>query len=112
MFFKSGAWKRYFEVAAVRNHRVEGPRFDSKSDFFRQQEDEIQNIEQDGKEAANRVEGFEDHRSSVLPWLRTTGIVDYVRGLKKDQIRTAIALPSNDDSGVLLTILEAIDNIL
>ena len=112
MFFKSRGWKRYFEVAVVRNHTAEGPRSDFKSNFFRQQEDEIRNVEQDRKEAANQVEGFEHHRSSVLPWLRTTGIVDHVRGLKKDQIRAAIALPSNDDDGVLATILEAMDEIL
>ena len=112
-FFKVGSWQRYFEVAAICSQRTEGQQDDSKSQFFRQQEDDIQKVERDREEAANRVEGFEDHRSSVLPWLRTTGIVDHMHGLKKDEIRAAITLPYNDDDdSVLPKILEEMDGIL
>lgn len=112
MFFKSGSWKRYFEVAIVQARVVEGDQSDPKSCFFRQQEDEIRKIDKESNEAANRVAGFEDHRSSVLPWLRTTGIVDHVSGLKKDEIRAAISLPSTDEDGVLSAILQGMDDIL
>ena len=112
MFFKSGSWKRHFEVAAVRNRVVESHQSDPKSNFFRQQEDEMRKIEQGSKDAASRVAGFEDHRSSVLPWLRTTGIVDHVYRLKKDEIRAATSLPSTDETGVLPVILEGMDGLL
>jgi hypothetical protein len=53
------------------------------------------------------VQSFDDHRSTVVPWLRETGIVDHLRGLKKDEIRAAITLPSSDDDGYLRVIINA-----
>ena len=47
-----------------------------------------------------------------MPWLRITAIVDHIRGLKKDEIRSAIALPSTDDNNALRTILESMEDVL
>jgi len=80
--------------------------------FFRQQEECIRRSVQDANDAANHVGGFDDHSSSVVPWLRTTGISDHVRRLKKDEMRAAIALPSEKEEGRLQTIIEEMDGIL
>ena len=50
-------------------------------------------MEQDAIKAVNVVEGFDSHRSAAIPWLNTTGIVDHVRGLKKDEIRPQLPYP-------------------
>lgn len=63
--------------------------------------------------AVNRMEGFDDHRSAVVPWLRTTGIVDHVQGLEKDEIQRAIALPTvEDDDYVLQFVVESMGTVL
>ena len=63
-------------------------------------------------EQANRVEAFDDHRSAVIPWLRTTGIVDHVYGLKKDEIRSAITLPVDDEDPLLQRLTQSMDIML
>jgi superfamily II DNA helicase RecQ len=63
-------------------------------------------------DAANHVRGFEDHLSTVVPWLQTTGIAEHIRGLKKDEIRAAIALPSTNEESVLKSILDGTENML
>ncbi|KAK0303020.1 hypothetical protein LTR82_017684 [Friedmanniomyces endolithicus] len=68
--------------------------------------------ERDATEDANRVRGFDDHRSVVVPWLRETGIVDHVSGLKKDEIRAAITIPSPSDDSALRRIIDATDSML
>lgn len=80
--------------------------------FFQQQGEHIRRSEQDALDLANQVEGFGHHRSSVVPWLRTTGIVDHVRGLKKDEIRTALAILAEDNDQMLQTILDALQDVL
>jgi hypothetical protein len=63
-FFKTSSWQRYFEVAHLeggvqRKNRVE--------EFFHTQEDDIQQAEHDAAEDADRVHGFDDHISTVVP---------------------------------------------
>jgi hypothetical protein len=58
------------------------------------------------------VHGFDDHVSAVVPWLRETGIVDHVHGLKKDEIRTAIAVPRPGEESDLRTIIDAMESLL
>jgi superfamily II DNA helicase RecQ len=111
-FFKVGSWQRYFEVTASSPTDDNTAKDDLRKSFFRQQQEEIRKVEQDAANAANLVEGFDGHRSAVIPWLKTTGIVDHVRGLKKDEIRTAIALPSGEEDSVLQNILEEMTTIL
>ena len=62
----------------------------------------MQRSQTNAVEQASRVEGFDDHRSAVVPWLRTTGIVDHLQGVKKDEIQAAIALPVDDEDHVIV----------
>lgn len=63
-------------------------------------------------EAANIIQGFDSHRPTVVPWLRETGIADHVCGLRKDEIRTAIAVPPSGEESNLRTIVDAMQSLL
>jgi hypothetical protein len=58
------------------------------------------------------VYGFDDHVSTVVPWLREIGIADHIRSLRKDEIRTAITVPPPRDESELRTIIDAIESLL
>lgn len=58
------------------------------------------------------MQGFDDHRSTVVPWLRETGIVKHIGRLKKDEIKAAISLPSPDREDTLREIIDAMDSLL
>jgi hypothetical protein len=73
------------ESGVRRKNRIE--------EFFHIEEDDIQQTQCDTDDNANRVHGFDDHVSAMVPWLRETGIADHIRNLRKDEIRTAIAVP-------------------
>jgi hypothetical protein len=110
-FFKAASWQRYFEVA--RQDVQSGIRqTNKKREFFQAQEDDVQQAERDATDDANRVHGFDEHRSAVVPWLRETGIVDHVHGLNKDEIRTAIAVPPVGDKGDLRMVIDAMESLL
>ncbi|KAK0361997.1 hypothetical protein LTR33_009697 [Friedmanniomyces endolithicus] len=111
-FFKFGEWQRYFQVAATGPSSNPRDVDDRRAGFFRQQEDDIQQAHHDASVAAHVVEGFDSHRSTVLPWLQTTGIVDHVGGLKKDEIQAAIVLAISDEEPGLERIFEAMEDIL
>ena len=83
-----------------------------KYEFFRVQEDDIQQAQRDADDDTNRVHGFDDHVSAVVPWLRETGIADHIRNLRKDEIRTAIAVPPPGDESELRTIIDAMESLL
>lgn len=110
-FFKVGSWQRYFEVSVDEGPggREDG---DRNSNFFRQQEESIQLAKENAANAANHVKGFEDHLSTVVPWLQTTGIAAHICGLKKDEMRGAISLPSKEEDTVLWCILESTKRML
>ena len=55
---------------------------------------------------------FDDHISTVVPWLREIGIADYIRNLRKDEIRTVIAIPPPKDESKLRTIIDVIESLL
>jgi hypothetical protein len=48
----------------------------------------------------------------VVPWLRETGIAKHIQNLRKDEIRTAIAIPLAGDESNLRTIVDATQSIL
>lgn len=101
----------YFEVAhQIRQSHVQ--QTDQKRQFFRAQEDDVRQAERDATEDANRVHSFDDHVSAVVPWLRETGIADHVCGLRKDEIRTAIAVPPLGEESNLRTIVDAMQSLL
>jgi hypothetical protein len=110
-FFKTSTWQKYFEVAHT--DQLGGTqRLDRIGEFFRTQEDDVQQAERDAAKDANRVHGFEDHISAVVPWLRETGIADHIHHLKKDEIRTAIVVPADGDKGDLRVIIDAMQSLL
>ncbi|KAK0858003.1 hypothetical protein LTR87_017821 [Friedmanniomyces endolithicus] len=111
-FLKAGHSQRYFEPDDGSLATTVERRAGRQQDFFRGQTDDIRQTEQDAVEDANRVRCFEQHRSTVVPWLRETGIADHLQNLKKDEIRTAIALPTPEEEPVLQTIVDAIQNLL
>jgi len=111
-FFKVGKWQRYFEVKANDSDVRDESFVNHQYNFFRSQEDDIVQAERDAAEYSNRVQGFDEHRSAVVPWLRETGIVDHLGGLKKDEIKAAIALPSPEDNSDLRRIVDATESML
>jgi len=67
---------------------------------------------EDSKAIANIVHSFDSHRSTVVPWLRRTGIEEHTRGLKKDEMHSSFTVPKTaDDEPELFPILEVIDEI-
>jgi hypothetical protein len=58
------------------------------------------------------VYGFDNHVSTMVPWLRETGIADHIHSLRKDEIRTAIAVPHPGDKSKLRTIIDVIESLL
>lgn len=128
-FFEAARWKRYFAVTqdgillppppppplpllaeeAAGRMQLQEPAYHP---FFRQQEEGLQLSDQTAAEQANRVQGFEDHRSTVVPWLKITGIAEHIRGLQKDEIQAAIAFPSANEDSILPTILDEMEQIL
>jgi superfamily II DNA helicase RecQ len=113
-FFAENQHVRYFVLRNEDEHGEGGKSAPAshRAAFFRFQEHGILQARQDAVEHANKVNGFEDHASTVVPWLSTTGIVDHIKGLRKDQIRAAIALPSYDEQSVLQTIISETENML
>jgi hypothetical protein len=111
-FFKVGKWQRYFEVARQDTTEDRERQASKKDDFFQAQKDDIQSAERDAIEDADRVHGFDDHVSAVVPWLRETGIADHIRSLSKDEIRTATAVPPPGDETKLRVIVDAMETLL
>jgi hypothetical protein len=81
-------------------------------EFFYTQEGDVQQAQHDTDNDTNRVRGFDDHVSAVVPWLRETGIADHIQNLRKDEIRTAIAVPPLGDESDLRTIVDAMESLL
>ena len=111
-FFKVGNWQRYFEVACQDAAEDRERQASKKDHFFQAQANDIQQAECDTAEDADRVHGFDDHVSAVVPWLRETGIADHIRSLRKGEIRTAIAVPLPGDESELRTIIDAMEALL
>ncbi|KAK5110028.1 hypothetical protein LTR85_001795 [Meristemomyces frigidus] len=111
-FFKQQSWQRYFEVSASNDCSHSLKRISQKDDFFRSQYEDIRQTEQDGAADANRIYGFDQHHSTVVPWLRKTGIIDHIHGLQKDQVRTAIALLSGTEEPILQSIVDAMQGLV
>jgi len=110
-FFKVGTWQRYLEVGRQDTANLER-QTSQKHGFFSAQEDDIRQADRDAAEEAERVHGFHGHVSAVVLWLRETGIVDHVHGLKKDEIRTAIAVSRPGEGSDLRTFIDAMKSIL
>lgn len=106
------AWQRYFEVVKQSTGGRERTHTSRKHDFFRAQEEDVHQAQRDAIDDANRVQEFDDHVSAVVPWLGETGIADHVCGLRKDGIRTAIAMPPSGDESNLRTIVDAMQSFL
>jgi hypothetical protein len=111
-FFKVNSWQKYFEVAKQDGAADLELQTSQKQDFFHALEDDIQQAQQDAAEDANRVHGFHDHVSAVVPWLRETGIAEHIQSLRKDEIRTAIAINLPEDESGLHTIVNAMRSLL
>ena len=82
--------------------------------FFDLADADATTVADDIKTEANKVHGFESHRSAVVPWLGRTGIANHVRGLQKDEMHASYALPKSADEGEpeLFLMLEVMDEIL
>lgn len=111
-FFKVNSWQKYFEVASQGEVADYERQTWQKHEFFRAQENDVQQAQRDAADDADRVHGFDDHVSAVVPWLREIGIADHVCGLRKDEIRTAIAVPLLGDESNLRTIVDAMQSLL
>jgi hypothetical protein len=111
-FFKVNDWQKYFEVAKQDGMLNLGLQASQKQDFFCAIENDIQQAQQDAADDANRVHGFYDHVSAVVPWLRETGIAKHIQSLRKDEIRTGIATPPLGDKSNLRTIIDAMRSLL
>jgi hypothetical protein len=69
--------------------------------FFQVQKKDIEKVASDLTEAVNIVQGFNSYRSTVVPWLRETGIVKHIGQLKKDEIKAVIVLLSPEGEDML-----------
>ncbi|KAK6428910.1 hypothetical protein LTR95_014944 [Oleoguttula sp. CCFEE 5521] len=105
-------WQRYFEVARQEAEGGEEGQTAQKDDLFRTQEEDIRQAERDAARHADRVHGFDAHVSAVVPWLRETGIVDHIHGLKKDETRTANTVPRPGEESNLRTMIDAMESLL
>lgn len=111
-FFKEGAWKRFFEVSSQHHLSIHCGQKSERQAFFQSQLESIAAAERNASSDADRVQGFDDHRSTVVPWLRETSIADHLRGLRKDEIKGVIALPSPGENDGLRHITEATEMML
>ena len=111
-FFKKGKWQKYFGVAASSPDASTEHTASQKHMFFQAQKKDVEKVASDLAEAANIVQGFDSHRSTVVPWLRETGIVKHIGRLKKDEIKAAIVLPSPEGEDVLKEIVDAMESLL
>lgn len=111
-FFKVGIWQHHFEVARQNITANAERQASRKQHFFEAQEDDIKAAERDAAEDADRVHGFDDYVSAVVPWLRETGIANHIRNLRKDEIRTAIAVPPLGDESDLRIVVDAMESLL
>ncbi|KAK4552367.1 hypothetical protein LTR86_010381 [Recurvomyces mirabilis] len=111
-FFRQPDWLHYFQVTLPEGETTQGPSRDEAGDFFASQHLDIHQTQEETLEAANIVEGFDRHRSTVVPWLQATGIAQHVQGLRKDQIHTAVSLPGEGEDPVLHIIVESMQGIL
>ena len=112
-FFRTGGWQQYFEVATCEPRgEADTEVADAADAFFQQQVDGVERAKADAAAAANVVAGFDLHRSSVVPWLRTTGIAEHVHGLDKDAIAQAISLTPEEGEDVLVRLWESLDRII
>jgi hypothetical protein len=83
-----------------------------EADFFMQLDEDAAIAEGDAKAEANIVYSFNSHKSTMVPWLRRTGIEEHTRGLKKDEIHASFAVPKAVESEPeLVLILEIMDKI-
>ncbi|KUJ16108.1 uncharacterized protein LY89DRAFT_719745 [Mollisia scopiformis] len=69
-----------------------------EADFFKLVDEDVAVAEADAKAEANIVHSFDSYRSTVILWLRRTGIEEHTRGLKKDEMHTSFAVPKNAES--------------
>ena len=111
-FFKVTSWQRYFEVAASSFDAGTERATHQRRLFFQTQQDDVKKTASDLAKAANLVQGFDEHRSTVVPWLRETGIAKHIGRLKKDEIHAAIALPSADTEDGLRDVVDAMESLL
>ena len=83
-----------------------------EADFFEQLDEDAAVAEEDAKAEANTIYGFDRHRSTIVPWLRRTGIEEHTRGLKKDEMHASFTVPKDTESEPeLFLILEVMDEI-
>jgi superfamily II DNA helicase RecQ len=111
-FFKVGKWQKYFEIAANGLEAITEHTTNQKHLFFQARKEEVKRTSSDLAKAANTVQGFDNHRSTVVPWLRETGIAKHIAQLKKDEIKAATALPSLEGEGELRSIVDAMESLL
>lgn len=93
-FFREPSWKRHFEVEAPCSPPIIIAA-DAITNFFTSQHSEVETM--NAAAADGFVEGFDAHQSTVVPWLRTTGIAAHLQGLQKEGIRIAIQWPTNEE---------------
>jgi hypothetical protein len=58
------------------------------------------------------VHGFDNHVSTVVPWLREIGITNHICSLRKDEIQIAITVPPLRDKSELCIIIKVIESLL
>lgn len=78
---------------------AEAPPDEADDTFFRLLGEDARAAAEDAKAGARIVEGFDSHRSAVVPWLRRTGIADHIRGLDKVEMQSSFALPRKKRGG-------------
>ncbi len=103
-FFKHPEWLGCFEITIADTNLGTEDGEDSRdqeSDFFIMQHVDISLGPEDAIRAVNYVEGSDQHHSTAVTWLQTTGIADHVCGPRKYKIQSRVALPNENDEPIL-----------
>ncbi|KAK0261286.1 hypothetical protein LTR35_017876, partial [Friedmanniomyces endolithicus] len=85
---------------------------DQESDFFITQHVDISLGPEDAIRAVNYVEGSDQHHSTAVTWLQTTGIADHVCGPRKYKIQSRVALPNENDEPILHSLTVVMRDVL
>ena len=91
------------------------PRLDTRHDTFLRQQLQIQDtIHQEERRQADLVAGFDAHRSTALPWVRSCGFARYLRHHSKADLHGLCEAPSAKEEldAPILKVLEAVESLL
>ena len=96
-FFKSGPKSGYFEVSNVEASPPSNPGIASREDQFQAAKRELEVALRKAEEKERRYIKEVEESREPNPWLRRVGWVAHLAGLDREEIRTWIEMPDNEE---------------